>query len=136
MFTKFTFWEEDWALNYNSMKLWNFPDISQFPEIASIQLFGNSWGNSCIRLYLLITTLHFTWSERKTWKNIKKFQNIMTMIDCNILFRILLSLMIAPNAKNSHILVGKYFFFPKKSPRPNLKVFQYQIWTSMITPKK
>ena len=26
--TKFSFWEEDWALGYNSMKFWDFPDIS------------------------------------------------------------------------------------------------------------
>ena len=26
--TKFSFWEEDWALGYNSMELCDFPDIS------------------------------------------------------------------------------------------------------------
>ena len=24
----FSFWEEDWALGYNSMRFWDFPDIS------------------------------------------------------------------------------------------------------------
>ena len=31
--------------------------------------------------------------------------------------------------KNSHILTGPYFIFLKKPARPNLKDFQYQIWT-------
>ena len=26
--TKFSFWEEDWALGYDSIKFWDFPDIS------------------------------------------------------------------------------------------------------------
>ena len=39
--TKFSFWEEDWALGYNSMKIWDFPDISKFPKILSLQSFGN-----------------------------------------------------------------------------------------------
>ena len=26
--TKFSFWKEDWALDYNSMKLRDFPDTS------------------------------------------------------------------------------------------------------------
>ena len=33
--------------------------------------------------------------------------------------------------KNSHILDGIYFVFLKKRPRPNLKGFQIQIWTSV-----
>ena len=28
LLTKFLFWEEDWALGYNSMKFRHFPDIS------------------------------------------------------------------------------------------------------------
>ena len=26
--TKFTFWEKDWALGYNSMKLWHHSELS------------------------------------------------------------------------------------------------------------
>ena len=36
---KFLFWEEDWALIYNSMKFWDFPDLYQFPKILSLKLF-------------------------------------------------------------------------------------------------
>ena len=31
--------------------------------------------------------------------------------------------------ENTHILSRIYFIFLKRRPRPNLKVFQYQIWT-------
>ena len=41
-----------------------------------------------------------------------------------------MSLLTAPIVKNSHILAGIYFIFPKKCPRRNLKVIQHQIWTS------
>ena len=40
-----------------------------------------------------------------------------------------MSLLTAFIVKNSHILSGIDFIFLKKSPRPNLKGFQYQIWT-------
>ena len=29
------------------------------------------------------------------------------------------------------MLAGICFMFPKQRPRPNLRVFQYQIWTSV-----
>ena len=28
LLTKFSFWEEDWALGYNSMKIWDLRNIS------------------------------------------------------------------------------------------------------------
>ena len=34
--------------------------------------------------------------------------------------------------KNSRILTGIYFIFLTKRSRPNLKGFQYQIWTSVV----
>ena len=37
---KFPFREEEWALGNNSMKFWDFPDISLFPNILSFFL---SW---------------------------------------------------------------------------------------------
>ena len=33
------------------MKLWDFPDISQFPKLLSFKSFGNAWGNSYIPVY-------------------------------------------------------------------------------------
>ena len=38
--------------------------------------------------------------------------------------------------KKSHILAGIYLIFLKKPPTPNLKVLQYQIWTSAKRPNK
>ena len=45
--TKFSFWQEDWALGYHFMKFWDFPYISQFPK--SYKSFFNSWGKLYIR---------------------------------------------------------------------------------------
>ena len=44
-----------------------------------------------------------------------------------------MSLLKALIVKNSHILAGIYFIFEKKHPRPNMKDFQHQIWTSRVT---
>ena len=46
----------------------------------SLKSFVYSWGNSCIQLLLLITTLQFTWGKRKIWYKIKMSPNILTMI--------------------------------------------------------
>ena len=77
---KFSFWEEDWALGYNSMKTWHLLNSFYFPKILSLKLFGNWWGNSYISCLLLIIMIRFTCGERKIWQNIKKSQNIMTKI--------------------------------------------------------
>ena len=50
----------------------------------------------------------------------------MSMIVGNF-FLLFMSLLTAHIVNNSHILAGIYFIFLKKRPRPNLKVFQYQI---------
>ena len=34
----------NWALVKNSMKFWDFLDVFKFPEILSLKLVGNSWG--------------------------------------------------------------------------------------------
>ena len=40
-----------------------------------------------------------------------------------------MSLLIAANVKNIHRLAAMHFIFLKRCLRPNLKVFQYKIWT-------
>ena len=55
---------------HDSMMIWHFRDISLFPKILSLKLFGNSWGNS----YMSICS------------TIKKSQNIMNMMVCKIFF--------------------------------------------------
>ena len=45
-----------------------------------------------------------------------------------LLFMSLLTLLII---EHRHSLVGIYFIFLKKRHRPNLKCFQYQVWTSL-----
>ena len=55
--TKCLFWEDDWALNYHSMKCWDFPDLSWFPKILRLNSCGNSWGNLYIPSLLIIIAL-------------------------------------------------------------------------------
>ena len=47
-----------------------------------------------------------------------------------------MSLLTVPIVKNSDILAGIYFKFLKEHPRPNLKVLQYQISTSVKRSEK
>ena len=65
---------------YNSMRFLGFTEISKFPKILILKSFCNSWGNLYILCLLLMITLLFTCGERKHWSNIKRSQNIMTMI--------------------------------------------------------
>ena len=69
-----------WALGNNSMRFWDFSDISCFPKILSLKLFGNSTGYSYIPCLLLIITLRFTCGEAKIFATIKKSQNDMNMM--------------------------------------------------------
>ena len=52
-----------WVLGYNSMKFWDFPGLSYFPDILNLKLFDNSY----ILCLLLIITLRFTCGENKVW---------------------------------------------------------------------
>ena len=72
---KSLFWDEDWTLGYNSREFWDFPDLSKFPKILSLKLFGNSY----ILSLLVIIALRFTCGESKIWEDIKMSQNIMKM---------------------------------------------------------
>ena len=58
----------------------------------------------------------------------------MIMIVCKISYWFLY--LTTPNIKNSDNLAGKHFIFLKKHSGPNLKVFQYQIWTSVKSLEK
>ena len=49
---------------------------------------------------------------------------------------LLMSLLITPIVKNSHVLGIIYLIVLKRRPRPNLKGFQYQIWTTVKRLKK
>ena len=47
-----------------------------------------------------------------------------------------MSLVAIPIVKNSNYLAGIYFIFLKKRPGPNLKIFRYQISTSVKISEK
>ena len=51
--------------------------------------------------------------------------------DCLWNFLLFMFLLTAQIVTNSHILAGIYFTFLKKRPGANLKLFWYQIWTSV-----
>ena len=59
----------------------------------------------------------------------------MNIIVCKISF-CFLSLLTALIIKNSRILAEIYFILLRKRPRPNLKGFQYQTWTSVNRAEK
>ena len=64
------------ALSYVSTQIWDFSNISYFPNIVSIKLFGSS----CTRFILLKIKFLFTCGESDLYYNIVKFQNTMTRI--------------------------------------------------------
>ena len=58
-------WEEDWALGYNSSKLYDSPDISTSLDGKTVNLLGSSWDNLYITCLLLIITLRWTCGKTK-----------------------------------------------------------------------
>ena len=107
------------------MKFWDFPDLSWFPRVPSLKLFRSSWGNFYIPYLLLIITLRFTFGEQKFGKVSKNLKILSPWLPVKA--------SIAPKApivKNCHILAEIYFIFLIKRSGPNLKFFQYRIWTS------
>ena len=54
-----------WGLGYISLQFWDFPNISKFLKILSINSFGHSWDNTYIPCLLVIITLCFTCGARK-----------------------------------------------------------------------
>ena len=80
----FTFWEEDWALGYNSMKSRGFPEMSYFPKIRSFQVIRQLVTQLVYTIVNInaYTPLHL-WQKKNLLKY-KKSQNIITMIvPCN-----------------------------------------------------
>ena len=59
---KFSFWQEDCALLYNSSKLWNFPNFLR--KILRSWVVRQLLRIPCL---LIILTLRFTCGERKIW---------------------------------------------------------------------
>ena len=88
----------------------SFEIIMIFFKILNLKSLGNSY----IPCLLLIITLCFTCGESNIWKNIRNFQNIMTMIGCKIFLLLFISLLTAPIVKNRHIFVWIYFIFLKR----------------------
>ena len=74
--TKYSFQEEKGALAYNSKQFWDLLEVSTFPKILGTKAFRIQY----VFFLFWIITLWFTCGRRKIWKNIMKFQNIMTRV--------------------------------------------------------
>ena len=77
---KFTFWKENWALEYVSTQNLDFPNVSFFPMFLCLKLFRNLWGKSDTKLAILDIICLFTYGQSGVYQNIAMFQNIMTII--------------------------------------------------------
>ena len=69
---EYSFWEGEWALVSNSMKFWDFSEITEFPKVLRPRMFGNSWCHSLIQFLLRRIALCFTWGEIKLCKKYQK----------------------------------------------------------------
>ena len=71
-----------WTLGFSpcSIEYWNFPNISFFLKIIRLSSFGNSWGNSHIKLLILDIKFRFTRGEWSLYKSLKKFHDIINKI--------------------------------------------------------
>ena len=58
--TKLSFREKDEALRNNSMKFWDFPDISLFSKVLSLKSFSNSYSQFITNNHALF---HLWWKE-------------------------------------------------------------------------
>ena len=115
-------------------KLWFLCEIAHYGK-SLIYLFQLVRQPVYTSLFLLII-IRFTCGKRKICSNIKKSQNIINMIVCKILFFSLCHYWQLFNCWKQSYLIGIYIIFLKKRPRPNLKSFQYQIWSSVKRSRK
>ena len=102
---------EDWAPGYNSMKFWDFPDLSQFSRFLSLKLF---W--QLVRQLVYTTFVNNNHTSSHLWwkENLVKYQKAWNYFVHNCLQNFLLLfifLLTAPMVKNSHIFAGIYFIF-------------------------
>ena len=112
--TSFSFhvkWRITGKLQFQLLKIWDCPDISECPKILSLKSFGHSKGNSYALCSLLRSTLCCTCYDRKICSDIKWSQNITTLIVCKVFFCFLCFLLTAPIAESSHILPWISFNF-------------------------
>ena len=111
---KFSLWEKYWALAYNSMKFYDFPDFFYFSKSLCLNLSTNYKVTSYIP-FLLLITISWLWWKKKNTKISKSLKILWPW----------------HSVKNSHIFAGMHFVFLIKRPKPSLKAFQNHILTSV-----
>ena len=108
--TKFSFWEEDWTLGYNSMQFWHYSELSWFPKNQILSCVAT---HEATRIYLFITNSLSLVLKRKFGKTSKHSQ-IMDNHGCLqnfiLYFMSLLTILVF---KSSHTLAGVYLIFPR-----------------------
>ena len=87
---KFYLWKGDWAIDSISTQFWPFLNISKFPKIPILKLFGNYRGNSCTMFLcqiagtaLLVVSCNFSEMLQKSkilclrlWSQCDQFQKL------------------------------------------------------------
>ena len=116
--TRFSFWEEDWALGYNSMK---FLNISKFLKILVLNCLAMRKG----LVYIIFITnnhdlLHL-WRQQKFCQTSKILKILLSEFT---------SLLIASIVKTVNF-GWNLLYLSEKRHRSNFKGFQYHIWTSV-----
>ena len=109
-----------------SMMFWGFPDISQFPKSISLSRLAN---RKAIHIYQFIAnnnaSFHWWWKENLlSHQKVSKYYKCDCLQNFPLLFMSLLATLIVKKVI-FWLEFTLYFFWP------NLKSFQYQIWTSL-----
>ena len=73
-------WRLDWALGCVTTQTWDIPNISKFPKILSLRLYGNLWVNSYAKVFILDIKSHFPYGKSSHCQNFVTFQNISQKI--------------------------------------------------------
>ena len=102
------------------------PNTDTFCVVLSCLVTGEAF-----RIYQFITNNYASFyllvkENLLNCKIISKYYKHDCLQNFHLLF---MSLLTSSVVQNSHISAGIYFIFLKRSPRPNLKGFQFQIWT-------
>ena len=121
--TKFSFWEENWAIGYNFMKFWDLLNISKFLKILTLKMFTKSRDNFYVQCFLLIMTTPLTCGDRKILSNIKIYQKVVTKIVWTILFCFLCLYYVSCWKQSFFRRI--YFILLKEHHNPNFKGFLY-----------
>ena len=123
---KFSFEEETWALSNNFYEFLAF--FLTFPNFLRFQFLSPFATREAIRISQVIINNHTLFVMKGKFGQPSK---VSKYYDHDFLQNFCLFFMSSLFVKSSHILSGIYFIFLNNYSTPNLKGFQYQVWTSV-----